>query len=573
MRSRLIAAARGDEPGDLLLTHAQVVNVFSGEIEPADVLIRDGKVASLRGGEAAVVEDLDGLILCPGFIEPHFHLESSLVTPSEFARAVIPRGTTTVVADPHEIANVLGVEGVLSMLAMTEELPLKVFLMIPSCVPATEMETSGARLEAADFPSLLAYPRVIGLAEVMNFQGVIHRDPSLLAKLAAVGSRPIDGHAPGLSGRDLEAYAAAGISSEHECTTLAEAQEKLRLGIHILLREGSAARNLAELLPLVTASTAPFTSFCSDDRNPLDLRDEGHIDLALRKAVGLGLDPITAVRIATLHPARHYRLEGLGAVAPGYRADLVALPDLCEFRAERVYSAGKKVAEGGKALFPAFALPSSLLSSLKGTFHLDPQRINLRIPAPIEDGTARVRVICLAPGQILTRELAEEVPIRGGFACAEPRCDLLKLAVIERHHGTGRVGLGFVRGFGLQRGALASSVAHDSHNLLVVGSDDREMLAAARAVAAMGGGQVVVEGEHILAALPLPLAGLMSDQPLEEVCQRVQALAKAARGLGCGLEEPMMALSFLSLPVVPQLRLTDLGLVDVEHFRQVPLFL
>ncbi|MEI6310353.1 MAG: adenine deaminase, partial [bacterium] len=528
-----------------------------------DVLIRDGRVASLRGGEAAAVEDMEGLILCPGFIEPHFHLESSMLTPPEFARVVMPRGTTTVVADPHEIANVLGAKGIRAMLAMTEGLPLQVFFMIPSCVPATEMETSGARLEAADFPSLLDYPRVIGLAEVMNFPGVIHRDPSLLAKLAAVGSRPIDGHAPGLSGRDLEAYAAAGISSEHECTTLAEAQEKLRLGIHIFLREGSAARNLADLLPLVTASTAPFTSFCSDDRNPLDLRDEGHIDLALRKAVHLGLDPITAVRMATLYPARHYRLEGLGAVAPGYRADLVALPDLRDFRAERVYSFGMKVAEGGKALFFVPPLPPSLLSSLKGTFHLDPQRINLRFPAPTGGDTAQVRVIGLAPGQILTRELAEEVPIRDGFACADPGRDLLKLAVIERHHNSGRVGLGFVRGFGLRRGALATSVAHDSHNLLVVGSDDREMLAAARAVTAMGGGQVVVEGERILAALPLPLAGLMSDMPLEEVCERVQALAQAARSLGCVLEEPMMALSFLALPVVPQLRLTDLGLVEV----------
>ncbi|MEI6309420.1 MAG: adenine deaminase [bacterium] len=561
MQGRLIAAARGDEPGDLLLTHARVVNVFSGQIEPADVLIRDGRVASLRGGEAAAVEDMDGLILCPGFIDPHFHLESSLVTPSEFARAVMPRGTTTVVADPHEIANVLGAKGIRAMLAMTEGLPLQVFFMVPSCVPATEMGTAGARLEAADFPPLLAYPKVIGLAEVMNFAGVIHRDLSLLAKLEAVGSRPVDGHAPGLSGRDLEAYAAAGISSEHECTTLAEAQEKLRLGIHIFLREGSAAHNLADLLPLVTASTAPFTSFCSDDRNPLDLRDEGHIDLALRKAVRLGLDPITAVRMATLYPARHYRLEGLGAVAPGYRANLAALPDLRDFRAERVYSFGMKVAEGGKALFFVPPLPSSLLSSLKGTFHLDPQRINLRISAPMGDGTARVRVIGLIPGQILTLELAEEVPVRDGFACADPQRDLLKLAVIERHHNSGRVGLGFVRGFGLRRGALASSVAHDSHNLLVVGSDDREMLVAARAVAAMGGGQVVVEGEHVIAALPLPLAGLMSDLPLEEVCQRVRALSQAARSLGCVLEEPMMALSFLALPVVPQLRLTDLGLV------------
>jgi adenine deaminase len=566
--ARVVAAARGDRPVDLLLRNARLVNVFSGEVEPVHVAVDGGVVVGFGERAARASEDLGGGYLCPGFIDSHFHIESSMLLPAELARAVVPCGTTTVIADPHEIANVLGVAGVELMLALSEGLPLAVYLMAPSCVPATSMETAGGRLDAASIRTLLQHPRVLGLAEVMNFPGVIHGADDVLAKLAHAAGRPIDGHAPGLQGRDLQAYLAAGIGSDHECTTLAEAREKLGLGMHIFLREGSAARNLAILLPLVTPATERFCSFCTDDRHPADLQREGHIDHLVRSAIRQGLDAVLAIRLATLNAARHFGLRDRGAVAPGYRADLVVVDDLERLAINAVYVAGVKVAEHGRYLPRPRGRPSAPTTS---TMHVDPARLDLVIHAPL--ARAKVRVISVVPGQVLTRALVEEVRIEDACAVADPARDLLKLAVVERHTGSQLVGLGFVNGLGLRRGALASSVAHDSHNIVVAGASDRDMLAAIAAVVAMGGGQVAVADGRVLAALPLPIAGLLSDLPLAEVCTRVAALAAAARGLGCPLPDPFMPLSFLALPVIPELKLTDRGLVDVTSFQTVPLFL
>lgn len=571
MDAQFQAVVRGDAPADLLLTNARIVHVFTGEILPGDLAIHAGRIVGFGAREARETVDLEGRLLCPGFIDGHVHLESGMVHPSEFARTVVPRGTTTVIADPHEIANVRGAAGVRYMLTESEDLPLRVFFMAPSCVPATHMETAGGALEAGDIARLLRHPRVLGLGEVMNYPGVVGADPGVAAKLAAAAGRPVDGHAPGLGGRALEAYAAAGIGSDHECATRDEAWEKLRLGMHLLIREGSSARNLDALLAAVTPATAAQCSFCTDDRHPADLLRAGGIRDMVRRAIAAGIDPALAVRMASLNTARLFGLCGLGALAPGWQADLVVLDDFERCHATRVYHAGRLVAcdevlLATKAPPPSRRRPAPLRVRWPET--------GFRITAPATATTvARARVIELVPGQILTRSLEETVPVRDGEAVADPARDLLKLAVLERHHATGRMGLGFVRGFGLRRGALASSVAHDSHNLIVVGANDDDMAAAARAVIRMGGGQAVADGGRIVAELPLPIAGLMSDLPLEEVAARVEAMAAAARTLGAQAEEPMMTLAFLALPVIPELKLTDHGLVDVRIFSVVPLWL
>ena len=567
MNAEMIAAARGETPADLLLKNARVVNVFSDEIHAADVAVVKGRVIGFGAYEARETVDLRGRLLCPGFIDAHVHLESSMVTVPEFARAVVPRGVTAVVTDPHEIANVLGLDGVRYMLETSEGLPLRVFVMVPSCVPATDMETSGARLTAEDFSWLFQHPRVIGLAEMMNYPGVIHRDPEVLKKLAAAEGHPIDGHAPGLSGRDLAAYVVAGIGSDHECTTLEEARAKRQMGMHIFLRDGTTARNLDALLPLVTPATAINCSFCTDDRHPADLLREGSINWLVHRAIQKGMDPVAAVRMATLHPARYFGLQKLGAIAPGYWADLVVLDDFESFRIAQVYQAGQKVAENQSLLAPR-AKPKAhrLRSSVNVQWH----GLDLRVPAPAGK-PPRIRVIGLVPDQILTKALEDEATVADGAIVADPSRDLLKMAVVERHQASGHVGIGFVRGFGLKRGAIASSVAHDSHNIVVVGASDPDMLAAVKEVARLRGGQCVVEGGNVLASVPLPIAGLMSDLPLEEVRDRIEAMAKAARDLGGTLPDPLMTMSFLALPVIPELKLTDKGLVDVTRFQPVPL--
>lgn len=562
----ILRAARGDSPVDLLLANARVVDVFTGEVREASVAVHGGLVVGFGEREAREVLDLGGRHLAPGLMDGHVHLESSMVTPGEYARAVVPRGTTTVIADPHEIGNVCGAAGIDFLRAGNAVSPLEIRVMLPSCVPATDMETSGARLEAADLERLFEREGVLGLGEVMDFPGVVRGDARVLAKLRAAGSRPVDGHAPGLSGPDLHAYVAAGIGSDHECTNAAEALEKLRLGMRLMLREGSVTRDLEALVPAVTPWTLRRCLLVTDDREPEDLLREGHMDFLVRKAVRLGLDPVAALTMATLNTAEYFGLRNVGAVAPGHFADLVVLDDLRECRVDLVFKRGRLVARGGRPLWDR--VPQDLGGVGSSVALGGVSEESFRIPAA---GT-RARVIELVPDQIVTRHAVEVAPLRDGRVVADPGRDLLKLAVLERHHGSGGVGLGLVRGFGLQRGALASTVAHDSHNLVVVGADDASMLLAVREVERMGGGLVAAADGQVLARLPMPVAGLMSDRPLEEVDEAVQALHAAARSLGARPGRPYMALAFLALPVVPALKLTDLGLVDVERFEQVGLF-
>lgn len=567
---RLLALARGDQAADLLLKNAQVVNVFSGEVHAADVAIAGGVIVGLGGDYAARdVADLDGRFVAPGFIDAHVHIESSMVTPREFARAVVPHGVTTVVTDPHEIANVCGLEGIRFMLANARGAPFTMLVNASSCVPATHMETSGAALSADDLASLKPVPGVLGLAEVMNFPGVVSGDDAVLAKLSAFADRVRDGHAPGLTGKPLNAYAATGISSDHECTTADEAREKLRLGLAIFVREATNARNLKTLIPLVTADNARRFCFCTDDRQPADLLDEGSIDHLVRLAIAEGVHPVTAIRMGTLNPAEHFRLYDRGAIAPGKRADLVTFADLESPRAELVYVGGKLVAENGRLVSSA-APPAPLTPpAVRNTMHVAWDQVDLSIPAR---GT-KIRVIGAIENQLITNHLVLDAARDDGRLVADPKRDLLKMVVIERHQGTGNVGRGFVTGVGLKRGAIAGSVAHDHHNLVVIGADDQSMLTAAHAVADAGGGQAAAEAETVLALLPLPIAGLMSDQPIEQVRAGMDRLLAAARRLGSELHDPFMAMSFLALEVIPKLKLTDVGLVDVERFELVPLVL
>lgn len=562
----LLAFARGDRPADLLLRNARLVNVLSGEVHRTDIALAGGVIAGLgEGYEGREVLDLEGRFVAPGFLDAHVHIESSMVPPAEFARAVVPRGVTTVVTDPHEIGNVLGLQGIRFMLDDAERAPLDVLVNAPSCVPATHLETSGARLEADDLSTLLDHPRVLGLAEVMSFPGVIAGREEVLAKLRAFRGRPVDGHCPGLSGHRLSAYAAAGIGNDHECTAVEEAREKLRAGLAVFLREATNARNLRTLLPLVTPTNERRLCLCTDDRQPADLLEEGSIDHLIRIAIAEGVDPVTAVRMATLNPAEHYGLRDRGAVAPGRRADLVVFSDLAAPRAEMVFRGGELVARDGRLLDDS---PRRQGDPLPGTVHLDPRRLDFSIPAE----SRRVRVIGAIPDQLLTEELVMEATVRDSRAVADPGRDLLQMAVVERHRGTGRTGLGFVHGIGLRRGAIASTVAHDHHNLVVIGADPASMRTAALAVAGAGGGLAAAEGESVLSLLPLPIAGLMSDRPIEEVRDGMNALLGAAHGLGAKLRDPFMAMSFLALEVIPKLKLTDAGLVDVERLEVVPLF-
>lgn len=565
----LLAVARGDRPADLVFRRARLVNLFTGQVERTEVAVAAGRVAGLGPGYRAEREvDLGGRYLCPGLVDAHVHIESSLVPPAEFARAVVPRGVTTVITDPHEIANVCGLAGIRFMLRDAAASPLEVFGNASSCVPASPLGTSGAELAAPDLAELLLEPRVLGLAEVMSFPAVVAGERDVLAKLEAFSGRLVDGHAPGLGGKALAAYTAAGISSDHESTTLEEAREKLRYGMMLFFREATNARNLETLLPLVDRWSERRIAFATDDRQPADLLDQGSIDFMVRTAVAHGIEPALALRLGSLNAAEHYRLTDRGALAPGRRADLLVVPDLADLHPEEVWVGGRLAAREGR---PLFERHPPIAGEVRDTVHLDPTDLRFAVAAPAAGGT--LRVIGVVPDQLWTEHRTLPATVRGGEAVADPGRDLLKIAVLERHRGSGRTGLGFVQGLGLRRGALAGTFAHDHHNLVVAGADDASMATAARAVAEVGGGLVAASGERVIERLPLPLAGLMSDRPIEEVRATLDRLLTAARELGSPLHDPFMALSFLTLEVIPALKITDRGLVDVERLELVPLFL
>ena len=565
----LLAAARGEQPADLLLRNARAVNVFSGEIEEADVALHQGRIAGVGTGyTAAQTIDLHGAYLAPGLIDAHVHIESSLCLPGQFAAAVVPRGVTTAVIDPHEIANVAGIEGVRFMADCSRGLPLRVVVMAPSAVPATHMETSGAALPAEELAALLAEGTVHGLAELMNFPGTVQGDPAVLSKIAAFVGRPVDGHAPELTGQALNAYVAAGAGSDHECATVAEAAEKLARGFYILMREGTNTRNLHTLLPLVNERNNRRICFCTDDRIPGDLLTQGSIDYMLREAIAFGIEPVSAFRMAALNAAEWFGLHDRGAIAPGRRADLWVFDDLQAPVARQVYAAGRLCAVDGRMIDETGLTRHELPASVASSVSLAWDAFDLRIPA----AGARVRVIVSLEDQVLTGERHLDARIEDGQAVADPARDILKIAVVDRHEASGSMGLGFIQGFGLQRGAIAGTVAHDHHNLVVIGADDASMTTAARAVAALGGGLAIADGAGVLATLPLPVAGLMSDQPLDKVRVQYEKLLDAAHEFGSHFHDPFMAMSFMGLEVIPKLKLTDQGLVDVEAFDFVDLF-
>jgi adenine deaminase len=559
-----LAVARGDEPADTVLAGGRVLSVFTGELLDADVAMAE-HVAGVGGYEGHRTVDASGLILVPGFIDGHMHIESTKLPPDEFARAALPWGTTTVVLDPHEIANVFGLEGVRALLEASRGIPLDFFVMVSSCVPASPFESSGATVDADDIARFLAEePNALGLPEMMDVSAVVAGEEATLAKVAASGGRHIDGHAPGLSGAPLNAYLAAGVRSDHECTTLQEALEKRRLGMTVMIREGSAARNLEALLPLVLEHGPANCLLCTDDREPDQLLEEGHINDVIRRAVALGCSPADAVTMGTLNAARYHRLYEHGAVAPGYVADVVAVENLERFRPVRVWKRGRLVAEEGRSVdVPRSPMPDWMRGSVRVP-HLDAGSFRIQT-------TGRVRVIGVEPGQIVTRALVENVTHVDGQAMADPSRDLAKIAVVERHRGTGRIGLGFVRGFGLKRGAMASTHAHDAHNVVVVGVDDGDMAAAVNRLAETGGGQVAVAAGAVLGEVSCPFGGLLSDRPAEEVAALARAMGEAAEEMGVTFPSPFMAMSFLALSVVPELKLTDRGLVDVDRFELVPL--
>ncbi len=563
--AQIIKIARGDEPADLLLQNAKVLNVFTGEIIPTHIAISHSHIVGLGDYEAEQTVDLGGRYVAPGLIDSHVHIESAMVPPHEFARAVVPRGTTTVVTDPHEIANVLGLEGIRYMLAMAKYNPLSVYVNAPSCVPSTHMETTGAALAWYDLEPLQHEEFVLGLAEVMNFPGVVAGDEGVLNKLRSFRQTIKDGHCPGLTGRSLNAYVTAGIGSDHECTTVEEAQEKLRLGMVVFIRDATNAHNLKPLLPLITPANARRLCFCTDDRQPADLLEEGHIDFMIRTAIAEGVPPITAFQMATLNPSEYFRLHDRGAIAPGRQADLIIFSDLRMPLVEMVYREGKLVAENGVML--PWERPARQIV-LRSSMNVDWSKVNLRLGV---EGR-QVRIIGAIPDQLITQHLIEETPQADGQVVADTSRDILKMAVIERHMATGRVGKGLVRGLGLRQGAIASTVAHDHHNLVVIGVDDQSMLTAARALAETQGGMAATVGDTVLARLPLPIAGLMSDQPIEQVRDQMDEMLRAAYQLGSQLHDPFMAMSFLALPVIPALKLTDHGLVDVDKFQLVSLF-
>jgi adenine deaminase len=561
--ANLIRVARGELPADLVLHDAQVVNTVTGSIDRADVAIYEGNIAGVGTyKEGCEYVDLDGDYLLPGLIDGHTHIESSMLHPARYAEAVVPRGTLTLVTDLHEIANACGLDGIEFAIRWSHRIPLDMLFMAPSCVPATPLETSGAELGPAAIRQLLARPEVIGLGEVMNYPGVLYASPDVLDKLEAAKGRPIDGHAPGLRGMDLNAYLAAGIMSDHECTTREEAEEKLRKGMWLMIREGSSEKNVEELLPAVTDNTFHHCMFVVDDRTAADLARDGDIDHVVRRAISLGMNPIRAIRLATYTPARYFRMFDRGSISAGKIAHLVTVRDLRSFVVDRVFHRGRLVAQRGEPLFGV--TPDS--RELADTVRLAPTQLeSLRIPRT----GSEFPVIELVPGQIVTRKRIMAPAIRDDAFVSDVARDILKVVVAERHRGTGNVGKGFVTGFGLQRGALASTIGHDSHNAICVGVADEDIAGAIDALQHMQGGLVVFADGAVKAALPLPIGGLLSPEPLAMVIEAQTELEEAARQLGVTPQSPFSLLSFLALPVIPELRVTDLGVVDVATFQVI----
>ena len=566
----LIDAAAGALPSDLNLVNCSLVDLLAGEIRRnTTISIRHGRIVGVNDGlRAAATVDLKGLYVAPGLIDSHVHIESSFLTPSEYARVVVPRGTTLVVADPHEIANVLGYDGMRFMLAASEDLPLDVYFMIPSCVPATDFDTAGASLFASDMYPFLREPRVLGLGEVMNYPGILFKDQKLLDKIALFrdAGKPVDGHAPGLSGKDLSAYVAAGIGSDHECTKPEEALEKLGKGMYIMLREGSTAKDIRKLLPAVNSRNASRFLICSDDRHPNDLMDEGHMDHALRLLLAGGVDPVDAFRIACSNPARWFGIPNTGVVAPGYRADLIAFESFEDFRAKMVWKEGALVAEDGKLVRepPAARPPLRDSVNIKWLTAED-----FRIEA--EPGR-RIRVIEAFQESIITGERLVAPKVEEGLCVSDLERDIVKLFVIERHRGSGNIGKGFITGLGLKRGAIGGTISHDSHNMIIAGVDDRSIFKAAKHLNKLKGGLVYAVGDEVILDLPLPIAGLMSDREASFVVERLREFELLFEKEGLSNSSPLMTLSFMALPVIPKLKITDRGLIDVERFSPVELF-
>ncbi len=565
--SNIINVARGFEKADLVIKNANIVNVLSEEIHKADIAIKDGIIAGIGENYSGEKEiDIQGAYVTPSFIDGHVHLESTMMLPSEFAKVALPAGTTTVIIDPHEISNVLGLHGISFMHEAVKNLPLDVYTMLPSCVPATPFETSGFDLNSYDLSLLIDKPWVLGLAEMMNFPGVLNQDNNVMAKLELAKSRGkcIDGHAPYLHGKDLCAYIASGVKSDHECTTPDEAIEKLRLGMYVMIREGTAAKDLDALMPVLKTCNTRKCIFVTDDRHPADLKE--HINGMVRRAVEAGVDPVKAVQIASLNTAEYFGLKNLGAIAPGYKADLLILPDLKTFRPDLVIKNGVVAAENGKLIAE---LPENEALAVRNS-------VNVRWITPedfrIEAKGSKVTALEVIPHQLITKSVVSEVKIEDGNAVSNVDNDTLKICVIERHRATGNIGKGFVKGFNLKCGAIASTVAHDSHNMIVIGTNDADMYAAAVALIKCKGGKVVVKDGEVISELPLPIAGLMSDRNFDYVVNKCEELNKTAHSIGCRIEDPFMTMGFLSLPVIPELKVTDKGVFDTNKFDFIDIF-
>ena len=567
----IIEAAMGTRKVDLLLKNAKIVNTLSGDIHEGSVAVDGGRIAGFGDYDAKETIDLKGAYLMPGFIDGHVHIESSMVSVAEFARAVLPCGTTSAVIDPHEIGNVLGVKGIRYMLDSSENACLGVYVMLPSCVPSTPLETSGYTLEAEDLKELINDPRVLGLGEMMSYPAVIYRDEGTMRKIAityetAQCRKAVDGHAPNLEGKNLNAYTAAGIKSDHECTNVQEALMKIRVGMYVMIREGTAAKNLKNLLPAVNEANARRFVFCTDDRHLEDIAAEGHIDNSVRAAIKAGINPVTAVRMASLNTAEYFGIKDLGAIAPGYQADMLVVSDLDSLKIEKVFKKGRLVAENRKIKEGAVKDYAGKLPRTMNVKGLSPEAFSLKA----EGRTAKA--IEVIPHEILTKTAIVQVKEKDGYVQADIDNDVLKISVVERHHATGNIAKGLVKGFGLKRGAIASSVSHDSHDIIVVGTNEKDMYAAVAEIVKSGGGITAALDGKIIESLALPVAGIMSEESGAAVREKVKSLYAAAEKLGSSMPDPYMAMAFLSLPPLPEIRITDHGVIDAVKFQVTDVF-